>query len=309
MQRYDADRKLTGLIYVQRISDPRFSGQQGKNLRMFQKLCGTETYKNVVVLTTFWDQVGEEIGAKREEQLLSKFFKSIVDGGAHFMRHDRTQDSAAAVLNYVFTNLAPVTTRIQIEMGEEGKTLVDTAAGSVQQEEIERVIAQHKKEVSSLMAEMETIKESNAAARRELEEERAKLQEQLTRWETERVALQAGLDKESSARQKLEADIAAERADRDKWREEQERKFEERGKANSDAILDKAEEKRRVEERVREEVARAVHAERHKSFRKKAVDFAEDIPLVPAFLVKPTFGAVGMGLDIAKAVRNKRSKK
>ena len=38
---------------------------------MFQKLCGTETYKNVVVLTTFWDQVGEEIGAKREEQLLS----------------------------------------------------------------------------------------------------------------------------------------------------------------------------------------------------------------------------------------------
>lgn len=276
---------------------------------MFQKLCGTETYKNVVVLTTFWDQVGDEVGGKREEQLQSKFFKSVVDGGAHFMRHDRTLDSAGAVLSYVFAELAPVTTRIQIEMGKEGKTLVDTAAGSVQQEEIERVIAQHKQEVSSLMAEMETIKESNTAARRELEEERAKLQEQLTRWETERVALKAGLDKESSARQKLEADIAAERADRDKWRQEQERKFEVQGKANSDAILDKAEEKRRQEERVREEVARAVHAERHKSFRKKAMDFAEDQPLVPGFLVKPAFGAMGVGLDIAKAIRAKRSKR
>jgi len=46
-------RKLNGLMYyLQRISDPRFSGRSVRNLRMFKGLCGSENYKNVVVLTT-----------------------------------------------------------------------------------------------------------------------------------------------------------------------------------------------------------------------------------------------------------------
>lgn len=242
---------------------------------MFQKLCGSDKFKNVVVLTTFWDQVGIAIGENREKQLQSKFFKTVVDGGGRFMRHDRTATSAGAVLSYVFAELAPVITQIQTEMGVEGKALVDTAAGSVQQEEIERIIAKHNEEVSSLMAEMETIKESNAAARRELEEERAQLQEQLARWETEkaalkegiqeqvaqleseRAALKEGMDKESSARKKLEADLAAEKENREKWRQEYEEKFEARAKANAEL----AEERRRQEDRLREEERRRDDAE------------------------------------------------
>ncbi|KJA22639.1 hypothetical protein HYPSUDRAFT_644507 [Hypholoma sublateritium FD-334 SS-4] len=224
---YDADRKLNCLLYIQRISDPRFSGQQGKNLRMFQNLCGTQMYKNVVVMTTFWDQVSPEVGAKREAQLQSNFFKDLAQGGALFMRHDRTPESAAKLLNHVFAKLAPVTAQIQIEMGKEKKSLVDTAAGSVQQQEIERVIAKHKEEITDLKAEMETITQSNIAARRELEEERAKLRQQLARWESEKAALQKGLDAESRARQKLEADAAMERETHEKWRQEQERKLEE----------------------------------------------------------------------------------
>lgn len=194
---------------------------------MFQSLCGTQTYKNIVVLTTFWDQVEPEVGARREAQLQSNFFKEVIQGGARFLRHNRTPKSAAALLSYVL-NLVPVTTQIQIEMGKEGKSLVDTAAGGVQQEEIERVVAKHKKEIADLKAELETIKQSNTAARRELEEERAKLRQQLARWESEKAELKEGIDKERSARQKLEADIATERENREKWRQEQERKFDTR---------------------------------------------------------------------------------
>ncbi|KJA16047.1 hypothetical protein HYPSUDRAFT_325670 [Hypholoma sublateritium FD-334 SS-4] len=267
LSEYDADRKLTGLVYVQRISDARFSGQQGKTLRMFQKLCGADTFKNVVVLTTFWDEVAPAVGEKREEELRSKFFKGVVDGGARFMRHDRTAASAGAVLSYVFAELAPVVTQIQTELGVERKTLVDTAAGAVQQEEIERVISQHKEEVSHLLAQMETIKESNAAARRALEEKRAQLQTQLAQCEAERAALKEGLqaelarreaerislqecmDWETRARQKLEADLAVERANQERLRQEQERLLEAQAEAN--AAL--AEENRRREENLREE--------------------------------------------------------
>ena len=172
------------------------------------------TYKNVVVLTTFWDQVEAEVGARREAQLQSNFFKELLQGGALFTRNDRTSKSAIALLNHVVNKLAPVTTQIQIEMGKEGKSLIDTVAGGVQQEEIARIVAKHKKEIADLRAELDTIKQSNVAARRELEQERAKLRQQLARWENEKAQLKEGIDKERIARQKLEADIAAEREDR-----------------------------------------------------------------------------------------------
>ena len=195
---------------------------------MFQSLCGMGTYKNVAVLTTFWDQVEAAVGARREAQLQSNFFKELLQGGALFMRNDRTSKSAVALLDHVFNKLTPVTTQIQIEMGKEGKSLIDTAAGGVQQEEIARIVAKHKKEIADLRAELDTIKQSNVAARRELEQERAKLRQQLARWESEKAQLKEGIDKERIARQKLEADIAAEREDREKWRQEQERKFDAR---------------------------------------------------------------------------------
>ncbi|KAF7353274.1 hypothetical protein MSAN_01515300 [Mycena sanguinolenta] len=90
-EEYDGRRKLDGLIYVHRITDPRFGGQSIRNLRMFKELCGAETFKNVVVLTTFWDSVSEAQGQKREDELTkgSKFFKDLIAGGAHLMRHDR----------------------------------------------------------------------------------------------------------------------------------------------------------------------------------------------------------------------------
>ena len=231
---------------------------------MFEKLCGTNTLKNVIVLTTFWDQVGLEIGEDRERQMQSKFFKGVVDGGARFMRHDRTAASARAVLSYVFAELAPVVTQIQIEMGVEGRTLAETAAGMVQQEEIERIIAKHREEVWSLKAEIDTVKESNGAARRELEEDKAELQRQLARWEAEKAELKSGfeaqsakwqaesaalresVDKESGARRRLEGELAGARANHEALRREQERLLAEHTSANSRNL----EQYRRLQERL-----------------------------------------------------------
>ncbi|KAJ7876309.1 hypothetical protein B0H14DRAFT_2200783, partial [Mycena olivaceomarginata] len=93
------------------------------------ELCGTDSYKNVVVMTTFWDQVNETKGATHEAQLKSKFFKAFVDGGTRFMRHDLTIESACAVLEHVHT-LIPTNLGIVNEIRVEGKKLEDTAAGS-----------------------------------------------------------------------------------------------------------------------------------------------------------------------------------
>jgi hypothetical protein len=208
LTRYDAHRKLSGLVFVQRISDPKFVGQSKRNLRMLRNLCGTETYKNVVVLTTFWDNAGpKERAVEREKELKSTAFKDLVDGGACFMHHDRTIESAQKVLKHTLT-LMPANVQIQKEIRLDGKDLVNTSAGSAYREEMEAILAKHGEEVNKLRLQLRTVANSNEELRRELEEERAESQRERARWEEEMSRLKNGLDEMKKAQERQAARAA-----------------------------------------------------------------------------------------------------
>ncbi|KAF9058616.1 hypothetical protein BDP27DRAFT_1240552 [Rhodocollybia butyracea] len=89
LNQYGANRKLNGIVYLQRISDPRFGGLNRRTLRMLKKLCGTDRYTNIVVLTTFWDILSKQEGEERERHIRNNFFRELLEGGAAYMRHDR----------------------------------------------------------------------------------------------------------------------------------------------------------------------------------------------------------------------------
>jgi hypothetical protein len=103
---------------------------------MFEKLGGAETFKNVVILTTFWDCVLMTTGQQREDELTkeSQFFKRLIDGGARMMRHDRTVENARQVLRH-FSALEPMDPRIAKVIRAEGKSLEETGAGSTAKHE------------------------------------------------------------------------------------------------------------------------------------------------------------------------------
>ena len=195
--------KLNGLVYLQRISDPRFSGQSGHNLRMFRGLCGAEAFKNVVVLTTFWDQVSMSEGIRRETQLKSIFFQDLVTGEACFMRHDHKVESTLPVLKHIST-LAPTITQIQRDIREKGNSLEDTTAGSVLRGKAEIIIAKYREEVADLKVQLGMITNSGEEMKRELREERAELQEKLARWDQERSELKKGLAEAKKSREQME---------------------------------------------------------------------------------------------------------
>ncbi|KAF8153675.1 P-loop containing nucleoside triphosphate hydrolase protein [Mycena galopus ATCC 62051] len=102
-QEFHEDKKLTGIIYLHRITDTRMGGISVRNLRMFRKLCGDDALKNVVIVTTRWDDVPEkDRGAmeKREKELMEttgKFFEPLIAGGGRFLRHDNTTESARRI--------------------------------------------------------------------------------------------------------------------------------------------------------------------------------------------------------------------
>ena len=179
---------------------------------MFQSLCGPGSFKNVVVLTTFWDKVTVSEGAKREQQLKAnpQCFKKLADGDARFMRHDLTLRSAQDVLKHIF-KLAPTDVEIQKEIRVDGKPLEKTKAGSVHSKEVEGIIAKHKEEMDELKGEIANVRQSNKELAEELQKERAELKDKLAKWEQERSELRQGLDDQKKTLQKMIEEKEAEK--------------------------------------------------------------------------------------------------
>jgi hypothetical protein len=83
---------LTAVIYLHRISDNRVDAPALQNFQEFEKSCGQ--VPNVTLATTMWSKVQEKIGAPREEQLRTRFWKGIASNGGRIHRFSDTYESA-----------------------------------------------------------------------------------------------------------------------------------------------------------------------------------------------------------------------
>ena len=94
---------------------------------MFEMLCGIGALQNVILVTTMWDTVDELTGSEREKELRAKFWKSMIASGSQVARFDQTYLSAWQILRRFAGVGRPL--RLQVEMVDEQKPLVQTAAG------------------------------------------------------------------------------------------------------------------------------------------------------------------------------------
>ena len=74
-------------------------GSPLKHLKMFQKLCGDEALKNVVLVTTMWGEVGEEEGSNRENELTTKYWNTMIESGSHTSRFYNDTKSALDIVS------------------------------------------------------------------------------------------------------------------------------------------------------------------------------------------------------------------
>jgi chromosome segregation ATPase len=189
-------------------------GISNRNLKMFRKLCGEDALKNVIVVTTRWDDVppkDREAMAKREEELMKtkgKFFEPLITAGGQFLRHDNTIGSARRVMEKLLDK-DPIALQIQVEM-KNGKKVEETAAGAELTAEMNKLIEKHTTEMNDLRKEMtDAIAEKDEQLRKELETERARLKGEMEKWESEKKRLAGDLDSVKQA-----ADVAKKDAER-----------------------------------------------------------------------------------------------
>ena len=215
MARYENGSKLAGVIYIHRISDKRFTGMAGRNFKMFRELCGDSSLKNVILVTNMWGEVSEAVGETREQELTTNFFKQVLDKGAQLARHHNTTQSAHDIIRRIMKN-KPAPLKIQVELVDEHKDIIDTAAGEAINKELNELIRRHQAELKDIQEEMmKAMKEKDEETREEMEEERRKFQDEMNKMRMDLENMVLGYNEEKKrmeeAMRKMQEDAREER--------------------------------------------------------------------------------------------------
>lgn len=193
---YGLNLKLSGILYLHRITDPRMQGSAKKNLFMLKKLCGEDGLKNVLLVSTMWEVFNESKGYSREQQLVNteEFWGVLVHSGARVKRHDNSRESAMALLEELVQN-KKMAMSIQKEMVTEGKTLDQTQAGIELEFELQKQKEKSKHELAELQ---ETMRQAMAASDHEsseaLRQHKADMQQKIDKIRRQREDLRVTME-------------------------------------------------------------------------------------------------------------------
>lgn len=207
---YEANVRLSGIVYLHPIHKVRMGGSAHKNLRMFKQLCGEESLSSVVLATNMWSKVSEEVGKRREEQLKKDkdMWADMISQGSVVLRHDDTPESAMKIIDFILNQRRTTVLSLQRQMSEEGMELEETDAGREYRRDLQSQIQGLEKTIGEMRGAIQIAKETGDEQRRQ------KLQDLMEgyekkREETERKSKAKIFQMEEILRKKEEAIEAA----------------------------------------------------------------------------------------------------
>lgn len=205
---FEEGTRLSGMIYLHRITDVRMTGSALRNLVMFQKLCGENAYSSVVLATTMWDLVKEATGEQREQELIEsdEYWGYMRSKGSRIFRLAQTRKSCLEIIRYILSLDSTVVLELQDEIVNQGHQIEETKAGLQLNVDILRERKKYQAELQAMKEQMqETMALQNAELQRTFREVYNKLEENIRLKEEEQAKLKQDL-KEVQARKDHEFD-------------------------------------------------------------------------------------------------------
>ncbi|KAI1297084.1 hypothetical protein F5Y03DRAFT_387008 [Xylaria venustula] len=191
----EENQLLSGILLLHRVSDTRMTGGSLRNLQMFQKLCGRDSFRVLTLATTFWSDPPDKKQEAAEKELCGNYWSDMLSNGATYVRHEGGPESARRVLDHMVSKRKKFKTDIQVEMVEKGLRLDQTSAG--QQLSQDLIEAKHKHE-----SDLRDLQNQHEQALRLNDQEAAKRFSQL------KDSLSAEIDEAKTARTKVETTVA-----------------------------------------------------------------------------------------------------
>ncbi|UKZ79073.1 hypothetical protein TrVFT333_006824 [Trichoderma virens FT-333] len=214
--------KLSGIIFLHRITDVRITGSTLRQLLIFKKLCGEKVYSSVVLATSMWGRIDEATGAQRERELTETkgFWGYMHEKGSHIFRLAQTRESCLSIIRHILSFDSTIILKLQDEIVNQGRQIEDIEAGMQLNGDIIRERKKHQAELQDLKRQMqEKIVQHDAELQRVLKEECDKLEEATRRNNKEQAKLKQDLkdvheckDREFlELKKQMESDIGRER--------------------------------------------------------------------------------------------------
>jgi hypothetical protein len=195
---YAKNIRLSGIIYLHRINQPRMRGSAKRNIMMFKKLCGDNALKNVILATTMWDLVGEDVGAARVKQLIDTkdFWGYMASNGSQVYRHNNTYQSAMELVGHFIKADSKVTLQIQEEMVSQQKGLDGTAAAAIIEAKLEQEWARFSAELHHIEIDLqEALRKKNNDTMELLREIQTELQTELAQIKESQRSLRTSIER------------------------------------------------------------------------------------------------------------------
>lgn len=125
--------KISGIIFLHNITTTRVQGSDVKALEIIKAICGETSYSAITLATTRWEQVNEEKGKVRQQELCnnSRFWGDMVKEGAHVTALSSGRPSALRLIKRIVAQDRRFVLDLQREMIHDGKALHETEAGKL----------------------------------------------------------------------------------------------------------------------------------------------------------------------------------
>lgn len=151
---------VAGIIYMHRITDNRISGSSVKNLEVLRKLCGPDAFSRIVLTTSMWNSVSQNLVSlqdafNRENQLktTANFWGLLIRGGSRVMRWAGDKQSAVGAISHLVDlhdRHGSIVLKIQRELVENRIALDDTDSGRAVQDGFVQTLAKHQADLRDL---------------------------------------------------------------------------------------------------------------------------------------------------------------
>jgi len=263
---YQQGFKVSGIIYMHRISDFKMGGISRRNFNMFRKLCGDETLRNVLIVTNMWGAVDRELAETRERELATdeRLFKPVLEKGARMVRHYNTIETAQNIIYMMILN-HPMALKIQRELVDQGKDITETDAGVELDRELAALAKKHKEELAEIQKDMtEALAAKDEETQKELESVRQELKSNIDNINNDRERLSREYADEKKRADEQMAQVLANLEAEKKASEERQQRLEKMEKEYSDHREMNEEQQRALREQI--EQVRREAAKRPRGF-------------------------------------------
>ncbi|KAI1376171.1 P-loop containing nucleoside triphosphate hydrolase protein [Hypoxylon crocopeplum] len=142
---------VSGIVYCHRITDTRLTGDSKLNLEIIKAMCGKRFYGRVVICSTMWDTLPQNVTQQqleghraRMEQLLSTGFRSLMEKGAKYVEFKADQPDPCLDILKFFSSLRFPPKMAILEQLSQSRGVRETSPGRVIEDEHRRRVMEER---------------------------------------------------------------------------------------------------------------------------------------------------------------------